>query len=117
MAQQLDRAEAAGDGVAAGPRGGSADVPARAGAGVSDAVRVPGEAGPAVDDETVAVTAGVAAGDVAGTGAAPGPYIQVTVGCTTPGLSMIPETVTWCPWVSVSRTVNGPGPAPDGAIQ
>jgi len=25
--------------------------------------------------------------------------------------------VTWWPWVSVSRTVNGPGPAPDAAIQ
>jgi hypothetical protein len=46
-------------------------------------------------------------------GEAPAPYIQVPVACTALGLSVIPRTVTCCPWVSVSRTVNGPGPAPE----
>jgi hypothetical protein len=83
---------------------------------------VPGAAGTVGDDATAAVATDVAASeapaaDVAGAGPAPAPYIQVRVGCTTPGLSMIPETVTRCPWVSASRTVNGPWPAPDGAIQ
>ena len=70
----------------------------------------------------LANVAGAAAGEalavgVVGAGPAPAPYIQVAVDWTAPGLSVIPETVTWCPWVSVSRTVNGPGPAPDAAIQ
>jgi hypothetical protein len=60
------------------------------------------------------------AADVAAPGGAvplPAPYIQVPVDCTVPGLSVMPATVTWWPCVSVTRTVNGPGPAPDAAIQ
>jgi hypothetical protein len=49
--------------------------------------------------------------------APPEPYIQVPVFCTASGDSAMPLTVTWWPWMSVSRTVNGPVPAPDGASQ
>jgi hypothetical protein len=93
------------------------------------AVRLAGEAVAAV---ALAAAADVAASEVAGAevagtevtgaevtgaGRAPAPYIQVPVDWTAPGFSVIPETVTWCPWVSVSRTVNGPWPAPEAAIQ
>lgn len=70
---------------------------------------------------TLSFPAALAGGEGDADGVGPGsrlpPYIQVFVDCTAPGLSAIPGTVTWCPWVSVSRTVNGPGPEPDGAIQ
>jgi hypothetical protein len=60
------------------------------------------------------VLAGVAA---TGAAAAPAPYISVPVSWTVPGASAMPGTVAWWPAVSVSLTVNGPGPAPDAAIQ
>lgn len=93
------------------------------GAALIDAERVPGAARLAGDDATAGLVnaAGVAAREAAAVGAgpapAPAPYIQVPVDWTAPGLSVIPESVTWCPSVSVSRTVSGPWPAPDGAIQ
>ena len=93
----------------------------------------PGEADPVAGAATVAAASGAdaagadppGAADVAaseggesdGVVAVPPPYIQVPVDCTVPGLSVIPETVTWCPSMSVSRTVNGPAPAPEEAIQ
>ncbi len=59
---------------------------------------------------------GDAALEAAVTGAvvAPAPYMNVPVPWTTPGLSVMPRTVTTWPAVSVSRTVNGPGPRPTG---
>jgi hypothetical protein len=59
----------------------------------------------------------LAGAELAGADRAPAPYIQVPVDWTAPGFSVIPETVTWCPCVSVSRAVNGPWPAPEAAIQ
>ena len=61
------------------------------------------------------MAAGVAAAD--GAVPLPAPYIQVPVDCIVPGLSVMPAAVTWWPWVSVTRTVNGPGPLLDAAIQ
>ena len=55
----------------------------------------------------------MAAADAAAVGGAvplPAPYIQAPVDCTAPGVSVMPATVTWWPWVSVTRTVNGPAP-------
>ena len=76
-AQQLDRAEAAADDIAAGPSPESREDSVRAGAVVSDGEGVPGDAGPAGDDATIAAeaAAGVAASDapragVAGAGSA-----------------------------------------------
>jgi hypothetical protein len=122
----VDRAEGVGDGMtaragAASSEGSGPDgAEGRAGELVSDADCVAGAAGPVWDDATVPVPvlAGVAAvvSEAPAVGV-PAPYIQVPVDCTAPGLSVMPETVTWCPWVSVSRTVNGPGPAPEAAIQ
>jgi hypothetical protein len=118
--QQLDRADGAGDSVApapvivsdgdgepeaAGPRGEADQV-----AGAVAVTAVPGADVPGAAD--VAASAGAESDR----GVVP-PYIQVPVDCTVPWLSVIPETVTWCPSVSVSRTVNGPGPAPEEAIQ
>ena len=120
-------AASAGDAAMAGSR--------PAGEVVTDAERVPVAVRPA--REAVAVLALAAAAAVAASEAegvelagavvagavvaaaelAPVPYIQVPVDWTAPGFSVIPETVTWCPWVSVSRAVNGPWPAPEAAIQ
>jgi hypothetical protein len=61
-----------------------------------------------------------AADDDAGAGPVwtlPAPYIEVPVDWTAPGSRAMFRTVTVCPCVSVSRTVNGPEPAPDDAIQ
>jgi hypothetical protein len=122
-AQQLDRADGAGRD--AGREGAltAAGVPAAAVPGASDAER-DAAAMACVAGRVDAGAAGeaAAAGDdagawVAGSASLPPPYIQVPVGCTAPGSSVIPETVAWWPWVSVSRTVNGPGPEPDCAIQ
>ena len=118
--QQLDRADAAGDNVVAALFAGSDRESGAAGS--------PGEADPVAGAATVAAAPGAdapGAADVAaseggesdGVVAVPPPYIQVPVDCTVPGLSVIPETVTWCPSMSVSRTVNGPAPAPEDAIQ
>ena len=52
-----------------------------------------------------------------GTVGVPAPYIHSPVSWTAPGLSVMPRTVVTWPPVSVSRTVNGPAPAPDGATQ
>ena len=82
---------------------------------VADAATVaaaPGAGAPGAAD-VAAGEGGESDGGVAG----PPPYIQVPVDCTVPGLSVIPEAVTWCPSLSVSRTVNGPVPAPEEAIQ
>jgi uncharacterized membrane protein len=131
LAQHVDRTEAAGDGMTARAAGASRDGPVLAAGVVSDAEGVPGAACLAGDDATAVLVnaAGVAAlaagvterealaAGVAGAARAPAPYIQVPVDWTEPGLSVIPETVAWCPWASVSRTVNGPWPAPDAAIQ
>jgi hypothetical protein len=61
--------------------------------------------------------AGAAGAAVVATGAAAAPYIDVPVAWTTPGLIVMPSTVAWWPSESVSRTVNGPGPAPEEASQ
>jgi hypothetical protein len=78
-------------------------------------------AGEAEDDADGAAddvfAAGVVGGWVTGAGALPVPYMEVPVVCTDPGLSLMPDTVVVLPWVSVSRTVNGPEPAPPCAIQ
>ena len=63
---------------------------------------------------TPAVLTGAAG---AGAVTVPVPYIKVPVSWMTPGSSVTPCTVTWWPAVSVSLTVNGPGPAPDDASQ
>jgi hypothetical protein len=63
---------------------------------------------------TPAVLTGAAG---AGPVTVPVPYIKVPVSWMTPGASVTPCTVIWWPAVSVSLTVNGPGPAPDGASQ
>jgi len=47
----------------------------------------------------------------------PAPYIKVPESWMTPGSSVTSCTVIWWPTVSVSLTVNGPGPAPDDASQ
>jgi hypothetical protein len=57
------------------------------------------------------------AAGLAGAMAAAVPYIGTLAGWTTPGLSVIPVSVAWWPAVSVSRTVNGPAPAPPAASQ
>ena len=104
-AQQLDRAEGTGDDVARARARAAAAVLVAGRPGVSDTesdgagpvgeagpVREVGPvAGPTADDAAVA---GAAAGaEEAGSGSLPPPYIQVLVGCTTPGLSVMPDTV------------------------
>ena len=69
----------------------------------------------------VARLTGVVAGAVgvaaSGAAAIPPLYMLTPVSWTAPGSSAMSCTVTWCPAVSVSRTVNGPLPAPEAAIQ
>jgi hypothetical protein len=45
------------------------------------------------------------------------PYIMTVEVCTTPGSRATPETVAVCPLPSVTSIMNGPGPAPEAAIQ
>jgi hypothetical protein len=105
LAQQLDRAEGTGDDVARARARTAAGVLVAGRPGVSDTesdgAGPVGEAGPVREAGPVAgPTAGgpAVAGDAAGaeeacSGALPPPYIQVLVGCTTPGLSVMPDTV------------------------
>ena len=96
------------DGRAVGERDGLVGLAA------ADAVVAAAEA-----EAEVGVVVG-AADDDAGAGPVwtlPAPYIKVPVDWTAPGSRAMFRTVTVCPCVSVSRTVNGPEPAPDDAIQ
>jgi hypothetical protein len=95
--------EPAGPGTAGRCRVAGLLAPPRAVAGVAD-----GDGAPA---------GATVAGAGCATVAVPAPYIDVPVSWTTPGLSAMPRTVTTWPTVSVSRTVNGPVPAPDDATQ
>ena len=65
-------------------------------------------------DADAEATAGDAAG---GAGTLPASYMSTPVDWIAPGSRAMLCTVASLPSVSVSRTVNGPGPAPDGAIQ
>ena len=96
-AQQLDRAEGAGDDAGRDRGRTAAGMLAAAVPGVSDAesggAGLAGEAvrlGEATAAEAVVAGAGAGA---AGSASLPPPYIQVPVCCTAPGLSAIPDTV------------------------
>jgi len=116
--QQLRGARGAGSGIVTGPAGTSGAGEGRGGADGRGWPRV-GAAVPA--RLALAVVAGAWLAGVsawlAGVVATPSLYMEVPVPWTTPGLSAMPRTVTRWPAVSVSRTANGPLPAPDCAIQ
>lgn len=45
------------------------------------------------------------------------PYIRTVLRCVWPGSMRMPEAVTRWPYASVTRTVYGPGPAPESMSQ
>jgi hypothetical protein len=85
--------------------------------GIAGAVAGRGAAGRPALLAGAVVAGGVVVGSGAGAVVGPAPYISVPVSWTVPGLSAMSCTVATWPAVSVSRTVNGPAPAPDDAIQ